>query len=170
MAKGINYALLDGNGMKQTVQRGLVDGEGAFFYLMDSGEVRKYRFSRSSELISQQHDDILRLEKHVERLYDFIDTMERRCERLRDKLGKLNAQPGGDGGETGEKDGGQMSFGDGNLHDRVDALESDNANLRELCELLVSRIRAAEAVDGMTWLDARVLKMVNEMGFGDGDD
>lgn len=57
-----------------------------------------------------------------------------------------------------------MSFMEGNLHDRVDALERENAQLRELAGDLVARIQAVEPICEMAILDARFVNRIKQAG------
>ena len=57
-----------------------------------------------------------------------------------------------------------MSFGEGNLRERVERLERENAELKSLVHDLTARIYAAEDVDGMTWLDARMRERMVGLG------
>lgn len=100
MSKTI-YKLDNGAGIVHKVQHGLVEREGAFFYLLDTGEVRHFKFSNESELITALHEEIARLEREKEKMQHDMDNLSRRCDYLRDKLAAARAEA--ERGERGVK-------------------------------------------------------------------
>lgn len=57
-----------------------------------------------------------------------------------------------------------MSFNEGNLHDKVDGLERENAELRELLYDAVVRAQTAEIVADVSVLDARFYDRLDALG------
>lgn len=97
------YKLLGSSGVVHTVQHGLVDKDGTFFYLLDTGEVKHYRFSTESELINLLTDELIELRKTADKMQEVIDKLARANEsnkahlaELREKYAKL---------KSGESDG-----------------------------------------------------------------
>lgn len=98
------YKITNGSGIVYTVQRGLVDRDGVFFYVMDTGEVKHYRFSTESELVTLLHDEVIALRKTADKMQEVIDKLARANEsnkahlaELREKYAKLKeAQSGGE--------------------------------------------------------------------------
>lgn len=98
------YKLVGSSGVVHTVQHGLVDKEGTFFYLMDTGEVKHYRFSTESELINLLVAENAELRKTADKMQEVIGNLARANEsnkahlaELREKYAKLKeAQSGGE--------------------------------------------------------------------------
>lgn len=98
------YKITNGSGIVYTVQRGLVDSEGVFFYVMETGEVKHYRFSTESELITLLADELIELRKTADKMHEVIDNLARANEsnkahlaELREKYAALKeAQSGGE--------------------------------------------------------------------------
>lgn len=92
------YRLIGSSGIVHNVQHGLVDREGTFFYLLDTGEVKHYRFSTESELISVLTDEIAELRKVAAKMQEVIDNLARANDRNKQALAELRAK----GGESDE--------------------------------------------------------------------
>lgn len=60
-----------------------------------------------------------------------------------------------------------MSFGEGNLRTAVAELQVENERLRELLRDLLARVRTAEQLCGMAFVDARFEERLREMGIED---
>ena len=81
--------MIDGKGKSQQVQRGLVDKEGAFFFLLDTNDTAYYRFSNESELLTSliaQRDKLMKsndkYKKRVERLNKDVNALTKDIEEL----------------------------------------------------------------------------------------
>lgn len=83
------YKLVGSSGVVHTVQHGLVDKDGTFFYLLDTGEVKHYRFSTESELINLLTDEVAELRKTVGKMQEVIDNLAKANERCKAKLQEL---------------------------------------------------------------------------------
>lgn len=83
------YDITNGSGIVHTVQRGLVDRDGVFFYVMDTGEVKHYRFSTESELVTLLHDEVIALRKTADKMQEVIDKLARENERCKAKLQEM---------------------------------------------------------------------------------
>ena len=101
------YKLVSSSGVVHTVQHGLVDKDGTFFYLLDTGEVKHYRFSSESELINLLTDELIALRKTADKMHEVIDNLARANEsnkahlaELREKYAALKEEQSG-----GESDG-----------------------------------------------------------------
>lgn len=101
------YKLVSSSGAVHTVQHGLIDKEGTFFYLLDTGEVKHYRFSTESELVTLLHDEVIALRKTADKMQEVIDKLARANEsnkahlaELREKYAALKEEQSG-----GESDG-----------------------------------------------------------------
>lgn len=88
------YRLIGSSGIVHNVQHGLVDKEGTFFYLLDTGEVKHYRFSTESELISLLTDEITELRKVASKMQEVIDNLARANDRNKQALAELRAKGG----------------------------------------------------------------------------
>ena len=84
--------LCNGAGIIYNVERGLVDKEGTFFYLMDTGEVKHYKFSDEAELITVLTEEIYQLRYQLGKLQDSTDYLSRRLESTQKTLRKAQAK------------------------------------------------------------------------------
>lgn len=94
------YRLVGSSGIVHTVQHGLVDSEGTFYYLLDTGEVKHYRFSSESELISELTEELVSLRKVAARMQEIIDNLAKANDRNKANLAKLREKY--EGGESGD--------------------------------------------------------------------
>ena len=86
------YKLVSSSGAVHTVQHGLVDKDGTFFYLMDTGEVKHYRFSTESELINLLVAENAELRKVAAKMQEVIDNLARANESNKTKLANLREE------------------------------------------------------------------------------
>ena len=81
--------MIDGKGKSHQVQRGLVDKEGAFLFLLDTNDTAYYRFSDESELLTSliaQRDKLMqandKAKKRIERLSKDVKALMQDVEEL----------------------------------------------------------------------------------------